>query len=78
MPKEGQKQHNRMDAYLRACSGSRREKFFRRRPNKKWLSRDGLVLAGRILPKYLFFADRTGFMSEEGGNIFNPIIVEVL
>ena len=36
------------------------------------------VLAGRILPKYLFFADRTGFMSEEGGNIFNPIIVEVL
>ena len=55
VPKEGQIQHNRMDAYLRACSGSRREKFFRRRPNKKWLSRDGLVLAGRILPKYLFF-----------------------
>ena len=49
MPKEGQIQHNRMEAYLRACSGSRREKIFRRRPNKKWPSRAGHVLIGCVL-----------------------------
>ena len=35
MPKEGQIKNTNIDAYLRASSGSRREKIFRRRPNKK-------------------------------------------
>ena len=36
------------------------------------------VLAGRILPKYLFFVDGTGFMSEEGGNILTLLLLRSL